>query len=71
MQTTGVQACAKHLIANEEEHNRTRSSSNLDDRTMHEIYLHPFLKAVQAEVATVMCSYSTSLPPSSLFFPPF
>ncbi|CED83962.1 glycoside hydrolase family 3 protein [Phaffia rhodozyma] len=54
----GVQACAKHLIGNEQEHNRTTSSSNIDDRTMHEIYLHPFLKSVQADVASVMCSYN-------------
>jgi beta-glucosidase-like glycosyl hydrolase len=65
IQSTGVQANAKHFIGNEEEHNRTYSSSNIDDRTMHEIYLHPFLKAVQADVASVMCSYSPSLTPRS------
>jgi beta-glucosidase len=25
---------------------------------MHELYLHPFLRAVQADVASVMCSYN-------------
>ena len=48
----------KHYIGNEEELNRTKSSSNIDDRTMHEVYLHPFLKAVQADVASMMCSYN-------------
>lgn len=31
-------------------------SSNIDDRTMHELYLWPFQNAVHSGVATVMCS---------------
>ncbi|KAH9178040.1 glycoside hydrolase family 3 protein [Lactarius sanguifluus] len=58
MQSTGVQACAKHYINNEQEHNRTQSSSNVDDRTQHEIYAAPFLRSVMAGVASVMCSYN-------------
>lgn len=58
LQDAGVQATAKHYINNEQERNRTTSSSNVDDRTEHEIYLHPFLKSVQADVASVMCSYN-------------
>ncbi|KAG9032819.1 hypothetical protein FRB95_000985 [Tulasnella sp. JGI-2019a] len=58
MQSSGVQACAKHFINNEQEHQRSEESSNVDDRTEHEVYLHPFLKAVQAGVASVMCSYN-------------
>ncbi|KAI5450513.1 hypothetical protein NCC49_002970 [Naganishia albida] len=58
LQDAGVQACAKHYILNEQERNRTTSSSNSDDQTIHEIYLHPFLRSVQADVATVMCSYN-------------
>ncbi|KAH8093142.1 glycoside hydrolase superfamily [Cristinia sonorae] len=58
MQASGVQACAKHFINNEQEHKRTQSSSNVDDRTQHEIYAHPFLRSVQAGVASVMCSYN-------------
>ena len=58
MQSAGVQACAKHYIFNEQERNRTTSSSNVDDYTTHMHYLPPFLKAVQADVASVMCSYS-------------
>lgn len=53
-----MQATAKHYIANEQEHNRTTSSSNLDDRTLHEIYAHPFLRSVAADVASIMCSYN-------------
>ncbi|KAI9434675.1 beta-glucosidase [Lactarius indigo] len=58
MQSAGVQACAKHYINNEQEHGRTQSSSNVDDRTQHEIYAAPFLRSVMAGVASVMCSYN-------------
>lgn len=58
LQSQGVQATAKHFVGNEQELNRTTSSSNIADRTMHEVYLHPFLKSVQAGVASVMCSYN-------------
>ncbi|KAJ3747013.1 glycoside hydrolase family 3 protein [Lentinula detonsa] len=58
LQGAGVQACAKHFINNEQEHYRTLESSNVDDRTQHELYAHPFLKAVMAGVTSVMCSYN-------------
>ena len=48
----------KHFVGNEQEHFRTTESSNIDDRTMREIYSHPFLRAVMADVASVMCSYN-------------
>ena len=44
----------------EQELNRTASSSDIDDRTLHEIYLQPFLKSIMAGVGSIMCSYSTS-----------
>ncbi|TIA90228.1 hypothetical protein E3P81_02560 [Wallemia ichthyophaga] len=58
LQSAGVQATAKHYLANNQEHYRTTSSSNLDERAAHELYLHPYLRAVQAGVASVMCSYN-------------
>ncbi|KAF8326104.1 glycoside hydrolase superfamily [Cantharellus anzutake] len=58
LQANGLQACVKHYINNEQETNRTSSSSNVDDRTTHEIYLHPFFKAIQAGVVSFMCSYN-------------
>ncbi|SPO01536.1 probable beta-D-glucoside glucohydrolase [Cephalotrichum gorgonifer] len=58
MQSSGVQACAKHYILNEQEVNRNTMSSNVDDRTMHELYLWPFADSVKANVASVMCSYN-------------
>lgn len=33
-------------------------SSNLDDRTLHELYMWPFANAVRSGVANVMCSYN-------------
>lgn len=58
MQQGGVQACAKHFIDNDQETNRMTSSSNVDDRTQHEIYAQPFLRSVMAGVSAVMCSYN-------------
>ncbi|KAJ0275857.1 glycoside hydrolase 3 [Colletotrichum noveboracense] len=58
MQSAGVQATAKHYIVNEQEVSRETISSNVDDRTMHELYLWPFAEAVKANVASVMCSYN-------------
>lgn len=46
------------FIFSEQEHNRTNESSDVDDRTQHEIYAHPFLRSVMAGVASVMCGYS-------------
>ncbi|KAL5363760.1 glycoside hydrolase superfamily [Aspergillus floccosus] len=58
MQTAGVQACAKHWIGNEQEHNRDFISSDIPDRAAHELYVWPFMDAVRANVASVMCSYN-------------
>ncbi|KAG9055779.1 hypothetical protein FS842_001235 [Serendipita sp. 407] len=58
IQSNGVQACAKHYINNEQEKNRGSASSEVDDRTEHEIYALPFLQSVRANVASVMCSYN-------------
>ncbi|KAI9045982.1 beta-glucosidase [Aspergillus affinis] len=67
-QAVGVQACAKHFIGNEQETHRTNSqvdgvdvaaaSANIDDRTLHELYLWPFADAVKAGVSSFMCSYN-------------
>ncbi|KAI0757179.1 beta-glucosidase [Daedaleopsis nitida] len=61
IQSVGVQACAKHYINNEQEHFRDSSSSQVDDRTQHELYSLPFLRSVQANVASVMCSYTANI----------
>jgi beta-glucosidase len=58
MQAAGVQSCAKHYILNEQELNRESMSSNVDDRTLHELYLWPFADSVWANTTSVMCSYN-------------
>lgn len=61
IQSQGVVATAKHYIGNEQEHFRQSHdaiSSNIDDRTLHEIYLWPFQDSVKAGVGAVMCSYN-------------
>ncbi|XXH02477.1 hypothetical protein Hte_008853 [Hypoxylon texense] len=69
IQSIGVQACSKHLVANEQELHRTSTtaddgtqieaiSSNVDDRTLHELYLWPFADAVKAGTSTIMCAYN-------------
>lgn len=64
IQSTGVITSTKHFIANEQERNRnpesevTAVSSNIDDKTMHELYLWPFQDAVKAGTGNIMCSYN-------------
>lgn len=53
-----IQACTKHFIGNEQEHERETMSNNIDDRTLYELYLWPVADAVKANVASVMCSYT-------------
>jgi beta-glucosidase len=66
IQDAGVIATAKHFVGNEQEHFRqsfewllpNAISSNIDDRTLHEIYAWPFAESVRAGVASIMCSYN-------------
>lgn len=68
IQKSGVQAVAKHFLANEQETQRTNTtvdgiiidavSTNLDDRTLHELYLWPFADSVRAGASSMMCSYN-------------
>ena len=52
-------ATVKHFAANNQERSRHRMSSDVDERTLHEIYFPAFRKAVQeAGVGAVMDSYN-------------
>lgn len=51
-------ASVKHYVLNEQEHFRSGISSNIDDKSLHELYLWPFADAVRAGVGSVMCSYN-------------
>jgi len=59
LQATGVAGCAKHLVANEQEHERTTIDTIVDERTLREVYLRPFEAAVvDGDVRTVMAAYN-------------
>jgi beta-glucosidase len=64
MQSTGAIATIKHYIGNEQEMYRMSSvitkgySSNIDDRTLHELYLWPFAEGVRAGVGALMTAYN-------------
>ena len=58
MQSRGVMATVKHFAANNQEWNRHHASSEVDERTLNEIYFPAFRKAVEAGVGAVMNSYN-------------
>ncbi|KAK2784302.1 hypothetical protein FQN52_009107 [Onygenales sp. PD_12] len=70
IQSTGVIATVKHLVGNEQEMFRMAFpiqpvsflqpaySANIDDRTLHELYLWPFADSVRAGVGSVMMAYN-------------
>ncbi|WGS46475.1 glycoside hydrolase family 3 C-terminal domain-containing protein [Burkholderia sp. JSH-S8] len=54
-----VIATIKHYAANEQEHGRMGGNSQLDERTLRELYLLPFeIAAKRARPGSVMCSYN-------------
>jgi beta-glucosidase len=59
VQSQGVVATVKHYALNDQEFNRHEASSDVDERTMREIYLPSFEAAVtKAHVDAVMNSYN-------------
>lgn len=59
LQDQGVMATIKHFIANNSDYDRDHISNDIDERTMHEIYLPAFKAAVQeAETGALMTSYN-------------
>jgi beta-glucosidase len=71
IQSQNVMTQLKHFIGNEQEHFRQMPeangygynisepvSANIDDVTMHELYLWPFAEGIRAGAASVMCSYN-------------
>ena len=64
IQSQGVIATIKHYIGNEQEMFRMYNliqpgySANIDDRTMHELYLWPFAEAIKSGVGSLMVAYN-------------
>jgi beta-glucosidase len=59
MQAEGVSATIKHFLGNNSEVDRHHTSSDIDERTMREIYLPAFEAAVkEAHVGALMTSYN-------------
>ena len=59
LQGKGVAACAKHFACNNQETKRMSGTSNLDERTLREIYLPAFEKVVkEGKARSLMCAYN-------------
>ncbi len=59
VQSQEIGVSVKHFVANNQEHRRMTVSSDMDERTMREIYLTPFETAVKkSKPWTVMHSYN-------------
>ncbi len=59
LQEQGVAACVKHFAANNQETRRMSGSSQMDERTLNEIYLPAFEAAVKkGGTRSVMCAYN-------------
>jgi beta-glucosidase len=59
VQSRHVGTCVKHFVCNNQEYERMNSNSVVDERTLREIYLAGFEKAVkEGRPTAVMCSYN-------------
>ncbi|NNE74663.1 MAG: beta-glucosidase, partial [Acidimicrobiales bacterium] len=59
VQSRGVATTAKHFVANDSEFERNTIDSQVDERTLREVYLVPFEKVVtEAEAWGIMSSYN-------------
>lgn len=58
IQSESLIATIKHYVANNQENNRGGVSANVDEQTLHEMYLPGFEGAIDAGSGAVMCAYN-------------
>ena len=58
LQGGGVAACVKHLVANDQEHDRFEISAELDERTLREVSLLPFEHLLRGGAWSTMAAYN-------------
>jgi len=58
LQETGTAATIKHFTANNTDYFRRKSNSQVDERTLHEIYFPGFKAGIKAGAKAVMTSYN-------------
>ncbi|EEF60204.1 glycoside hydrolase family 3 domain protein [Pedosphaera parvula Ellin514] len=58
IQSEGVIATAKHFVGNEQETDRSTESSDVDERTLQEIYCAPFRASIHSGLGAVMGSFN-------------
>jgi beta-glucosidase len=58
VQRHNVMACAKHFALNSMETARFKNNVEIDERTLREVYMPQFRKAVEHDVATFMSAYN-------------
>ena len=59
LQKEGIAACAKHFACNNQETRRMSGSSQIDERTLHEVYLPAFeAVAKDGKTRSIMCAYN-------------
>ena len=58
VQSRGIGTCLKHFCCNNLEYNRFEQSSEVDERTLREIYYLPFEIACEAKPVSMMSAYN-------------
>lgn len=58
VQECGVGACLKHFCCNNLEYDRLHQTSDVDERTLRELYYVPFEIACEVKPVSAMCSYN-------------
>ena len=59
IQDSGVIACLKHFVGNDQETYRKASSSNMDMQTLMDIYAEPFYRSIhEANLGSIMAAFN-------------